>query len=50
MGWDPFHPGILDPQFRLEEGDLVFSAVDLSPQPDLTILTRAALASRAVKV
>ncbi len=39
MGWDPFHPGILDPQFLLEEGNLVVPAVDLSPQPDLTILT-----------
>jgi len=39
MGRDLFHPGVLDPQFLLEEDDLVVPAVDLSPQPDLTILT-----------
>jgi len=39
MGWDPFHPGVLDPQFLLEEGDLVVPAVDLSLEPNLTILT-----------
>jgi hypothetical protein len=39
MRRDPFHPGILDAEFLLEQGDLVVPAVDLSPQPDLTILT-----------
>ena len=39
MGWDPFHPGILDPEFILEEDDLVVPAVDLGLEPDLMILT-----------
>jgi len=39
MGWDPFHPGILDPQLLLKEGNLVVPAIDLSLKPDLMILT-----------
>ncbi len=39
MEWDPFHPGILDPQLLLKEGDLAVAAVDPGTQADLTILT-----------
>ncbi len=39
MGQDPLHPGILDAEFLLEKCDLAVSAVDLSLQPNLTILT-----------
>ena len=39
MGRNAVHPGILDPQLLLKEGDLVVPAVDLGLQPNLTILT-----------
>jgi hypothetical protein len=38
MRRNPFHAGVLDPQLLLKEGDLAVSAVDLSLQPNLTIL------------
>ena len=38
MRRDALHPGVLDAEFLLEQGDLVVSAVDLSLQPNLTIL------------
>ncbi len=39
MRWDPLHPGVLDPEFLLEKGDLVAQAVNLGLEPNLTILT-----------
>ena len=38
MRWNPLHTGVLDPQLLLKEGDLAVPAVDLRPQPNLTIL------------
>ena len=39
MRLDPLHPGVLDAEFLLEQGDLVIPAVDLGLQANLTILT-----------
>jgi len=39
MRRNKFHPGILDPQLLLKEGDLAVPAVDLALQANLTILT-----------
>ncbi len=38
VGQDPLHPGVLDAEFLLEQCDLAVPAVDLRPQPNLTIL------------
>ncbi len=40
MRWDPLHPGVLDPEFLLEKGELVAQAVNLGLEPNLTILTQ----------
>jgi hypothetical protein len=43
MRRNALYPGTLDPQFLLEEGDLVVLAVDLGLEPDLMILTEGRL-------
>ncbi len=39
MRRDALHPSVLDAEFFLKKGDLAIPAVDLSAEPDLTILT-----------
>jgi hypothetical protein len=49
LGREPLHPGVLDPQFLLEEGQLVLEAVDLGLEAGGSAPRRAARATIAVK-
>ena len=40
MGRDSLHPGVLDSEFLLKQGDLVAQAVNLGLEPSLTIPTQ----------